>query len=185
VAGWENQALFAKFVEQAIVPEMKIGDPEVKKYYDEHQKDFMYPAFYKVESLAFSNVKQAQSAVDKLRSGTDFKWLNANAEGQLKPGERRASLHGVIVETAMPKELVQALANVKKGDCRLYSVGDDQFYAIHVVEVTPPSPQPFDELKEGIQQRVFGEALGASIKDWAQKLRKARDVKVYLTKIGG
>jgi parvulin-like peptidyl-prolyl isomerase len=184
VAAFENQALFSRFIEKAIIPELKLGEPEVKKYYDEHQKEFMYPAFYRLESLAFSNVKQAQAAIEKLRSGTDFKWLNANAEGQIKPAERKANVEGVIVETAMPKELVEALANVKKGDYRLYAGAENQFYAIHVLEVTPPAPQAFDEVKEGLGQRVFGEALGAAIKDWAGKLRKARDVQVYLTRIG-
>jgi len=184
VAAFENQALFSRFIEKAIIPEMKLGEPEVKKYYDEHQKEFMYPAFYKLESLAFSNVKQAQAAIEKLRSGTDFKWLNANADGQLKPSERKANVEGVIVETAMPKELVESLANVKKGDYRLYAAGENQFYAIHVLEVTPPTPQAFDEVKESLGQRVFGEAVGAAIKDWAGKLRKARDVQIYLTRIG-
>lgn len=184
VASKESQTLFSRFLEKVVIPEVKVGDAESKKFYDEHAKEFTFPAFYSLESLAFREVKPAQSAVDKLRGGTDFKWLNANSEGQLKPAERKVQMDGTFMESAMPKELVKALAGAKKGDVRLFQSGDDEVYVVHVMDLVEPRQQTYDEVKAGLEQRVWGDALAAAIKDWAAKLRKARDVKVYLTKLG-
>ncbi len=66
---------------------MKLDEAKVRKYYEDHQADYTLPAFYKLESIGFATQKDAEAAVAKLRSGTDFKWLNANADGKLAAGQ--------------------------------------------------------------------------------------------------
>ena len=74
---------------------MKLDEPTVRKYYDTHKADYTLPAFYKLESIGFATQKDAEAAVAKLRSGTDFKWLNANADGKLPPGKDTERPSGV------------------------------------------------------------------------------------------
>ncbi len=183
VADFESNLLFTRFLEKVIVPEVKLDDAAVKQYWEAHKADYSYPAFWRLESLAFKDVKSAQGAIDKLRSGTDFKWLNANAEGQLKAGERKVSLAGVLASTALPKDVAAALAGAKKGDYRLYA-SEGQHYAVHVVDYTPSTEQPFEEVREAVTQRLYLESLGKAIEDWAGKLRKLRKVEVFITRIG-
>ena len=83
VADYVNGALFNRFMELVIVPALKLDEPAARKYFEDHRKDYTYPAFYTLESLAFTNVKEAQAALTKLQAKTDFKWLNANADGQI------------------------------------------------------------------------------------------------------
>ncbi len=185
VADFENSLLFSKFLEKAVLPELKVSDDQLKKYYAEHKKEFTYPTFYKVESLAFTSLKGAEAAVKQLRGGTDYRWLNANAEGQVKASDRKLGLDGTLAATGLPKDLANLLSGVKKGDYRLY--GDDaaqQYYAIHVMDVVGATEQPFEAAKEGINQKLFEDALTSAIKTWAGKLRKASQVKVFLTRIG-
>jgi hypothetical protein len=185
VADFERNLLFTRFLEKVIVPEIKVGEPEVRKYWEAHKADYMYPAFWRVESLAFKDVKSAQAAIDKLRGGTDFKWLNANADGQLKPGERTVSLGGVLAASALPKDVADALAGAGKGDYRLYASPNSQYYAIHVIDYTAPAAQPFEEVQETAQQRLYLESMGKAIETWGGKLRKLRKVDVFITRIGG
>lgn len=184
VSDFESNLLFTRFIEKVIVPELKIDEPAVKKYWEAHKSDYTYPAFWRLESLAFKDAKSAQGAIDKLRSGTDFKWLNANAEGQLKPGERKVPLGGVLADSALPKDVAAALRGAKKGDLRLYASPESQYYAVHVVDYTPPSDQPFEEVREAVTQRLYLDSLGKAIEDWAGKLRKLRKVEVFITRIG-
>jgi hypothetical protein len=53
-----------------------------------------------------------------------------------------------------------------------------------VLEVTPPEVQPLDQNRDAIKKRLLAERAVTSIKEWAAKVRQARPVKVYLTKIG-
>jgi hypothetical protein len=184
VAVYEDTVLFSKFIEKAIIPDLKLTDDAVKAYYEQHKKEYTTPAFYKLEGIGFANLKDAQAALDKLRGGTDFKWLNANAEGQLKASERRLNFDGsTLVASGLPKDLAASLASAKKGDFRLYSDPNAQYYTIHVVDVTPAAPAPLSEVQDTIKQALFEEGLTKSIKSWSEKLRKAREVKVFIARI--
>ena len=72
VADHITGALFSKFMETVIVPGLKLDEPAARKYYEQHKKDYTYPAFYTLESLAFTSVKEAQAALTKLQAKTDF-----------------------------------------------------------------------------------------------------------------
>jgi hypothetical protein len=85
---------------------------------------------------------------------------------------------------ALPADLRAQLEGAKKGHYRLYSTASGQSYVIAVLDVTPPAVQPFEETREGIRTRLLTERATTAIKDWAAKVRQARPVKVYLTKIG-
>ncbi|HSN92772.1 MAG TPA: peptidylprolyl isomerase [Anaeromyxobacteraceae bacterium] len=180
----ERSLLFTRLVEQVIAPQIKVEEDAIRAYYEKNRKDFTYPAFYKLESLAFGDVKRAQAALDKLRSGTDFKWLNANAEGQVEASERRVRLEGVLAASSLPKELAEALAGARAGDHRLHADPSSQFYVVHVIDVAPAREQPLEEVRENIAGSLFYEKLNAAVKEWAAKLRKASDIQVFITKIG-
>ncbi len=185
VLEYENSLLFSKFVEQSIAPTVKVSDDEARRYYDQHRSEFTYPTFYKLESTAFASVKDAQAAIEKLRAGTDFKWLNANAEGQVPERKRTVRLDGgTVAASALPAELAKALTGAKVGDYRLYAASDSEYDVVHVLGVTAAQDQPFAEAKDGIAKTLFGEQLNRSMQEWAGKLRKARDVNVFITRIG-
>jgi parvulin-like peptidyl-prolyl isomerase len=184
VAEQEMSILFSRFIEKAILPSFKISEADVKKHYAEHRKEFMYPTFYKLESLAFAKLSDAEGAVKKLRSGTDFKWLNANADGQIPPPQRKLGIEGTLAATALPKEIAAALAGARKGDYRLHAGPDSQYYAIRVVDVIGATEQPLEEVEEGIRKELFDEALAKGVKKWADTLRQARKVEVFITRIG-
>ena len=120
----------------------------------------------------------------KLRSGTDYKWLNANADGQIRPADRKLGIEGTLAATGMPKEVATALAGAKKGDYRLHAGPDSQFYAIHVIDVVGATEQPFEEVRETIAKTLFNDGVTSGVKKWAETLRKARPVKIFITRIG-
>lgn len=186
VRSWEDSALFSQVIQSVIVPEVKAGEPEQRKYYEAHKAEYATPAMYRLESLVFRNAKSAQAAVDSLRAGTDFAWLNANADGQVAASERKLKLEGVLAATTLPADVSKALAGTKGGDLRLYQEQDTGFYhAVRVVDVTPAGYRQFEEVQGAVQQKVLGEQVAEGIRAYAAKLRKARNVKVYLTRIAG
>jgi hypothetical protein len=176
--------LFNVFLSKVIVPEVKVTEPEVERYYAAHKAEYSYPAFYKLESIGFVSAKDAEGAVAKLRGGTDFKWLNANADGKLPDAQATEKVSGTLAATALTPGLTKALEGAKTGDYRVYASGANQFYAVHVVEYIPPSAQPYAEVREAIATRVYGESIQKAAEEYIAKLRKAHDVKVFLTRIG-
>jgi parvulin-like peptidyl-prolyl isomerase len=182
---YSTALLFTHFVDKAIVPDIKLTEQEQRSFYDQHKPDFTLSAFYKLEGIGFTNVKDAQSALAKLRSGTDLKFMLSNAENQVKDVVPELKLGGnTIAASTLPEDLQKQLEGARKGDYRLYTTQKGPTYVLHVLEVTPPEVEPFEQAREGIKQRLFAERVTVGVKDWAAKLRQARPVKVYLTKVG-
>lgn len=179
----EEGATFSLFVSQAIVPQVKVTEKDVRAYYDSHKKEFAYPMFYRLDGLGYESAKDAQAALEKLRAGTDLKWLKANTTGQLPAEKAKYGFGGTLVAaTAIPDALRKQLVTAKVGDIRLFTEGE-QSYVVRVADVTPESQKPFDEVKGGIQDKLFYEKVNAAVADYAGKLRKVRPVKVFITKI--
>lgn len=185
VAEYERSLLFSAFVERAVVPEVKVTEAEARAYYDGHQDEFRYPELYRLETLAFARADDSQAACAKIRAGTDVKWLKANADDQLAPSKRTVQIDGTSVTTAsMPQALVTALAGTKRGDCRVYARADGESYAVFVAGKTERQVQPFEEARPGIDRKLFEEKVVASVGEWARKLRKGYEVKVFITGLG-
>lgn len=184
VAEYERSVLFGTYVEKAIVPGVKVEEKELQDYYQKHKSEYSFPAFYKLETLGFYDVRTAQAAVDKLRAGTDFKWLKTNAEGQLKSSDLAFELEGATVSAkAMPPELAKALSGARKGDYRLHSEGVGH-YVVHVVDEVPASEQPYEQARASIAEKLSAERIGKAIHEAGLKLREAHEVRIFITRIG-
>ena len=179
-----NALVFGAFVRKVVLPGVKVDEPALRAYYDAHKADYSFPAFYKTESVGFAKQKDAEAAAAKLRAGTDFKWLNANADGKLPFGKDTEHPPPVVSAKAMTPNFAKAMDNAKTGDVRVYAATGDQFYAVKIGEVIPPSAQPYEEAREAILQKLYGEAVQKSVEDWIAKLQKVHPVQTYLTRIG-
>jgi hypothetical protein len=184
MAEFREATLFTAYVERAIMPQVKVTEEEGKVYYEKHKAEFTSPAMYRLESLVFTTPAAAQSALDRLRQGTDFKWLRTNAEGQVKEDARAANLDGTTVSsTALTPGLRAQLAGAKNGDYRLEQI-EGQYFLVRVVATTDARTQSYQEARETIGKKLIGENLSKTLQASAEKLRKARTVTVYLTKLG-
>ncbi len=185
-AEFERSLVFTAFLERVIVPEVKVDEEATKAYYDAHQAELKYPDFYKLETIAFPKARDAQAACEKLKAGTDVKWLKANIEGQLDAKDRSLQVDGTTVTaTGMPDGLASVLSGASGGDCRIFALSSEENYTVFVVDKVASRVQPFEEAKESIGKKVFQEKLARSVEEWAKKLRKAREVKVFVTGLGG
>jgi hypothetical protein len=186
ISDQHDALVFGKFVEKVIVPAVKVTEGDVKTFYDQHRGDYTYPAFYTLSSIAFESAKAAQASVDKLKAGTDFKWLKSNAPGQLPEDRRDIEFEGSTVSgRGIPADLGKLLDGARAGDLRIYAARDGTHYLIQVKAVTPPAPQPYEEARPDIAPKVQRLKVNQSIEEWVGKLRKAREVSVYISQLDG
>jgi len=182
VDNYERSVVFGAFVEKAIVPDVKIKEEDIKKYYDEHIQEFTYPEMIRMRGLAFGKRGDGEDAIEKLRKGVDFQWLSTHAEGQLDKSTKDLQVFdgNPVATKSLPEGLQKVVSGVRPNDLRLYASPEGHFYVLSILDVVPSKPQPYEETREMIAQRVFYEKLGKAVEDWADKLRAVSDVKVYL-----
>lgn len=184
INGYEESLVFNAFVQRVLVPDNKMREEEVKAYYDAHAADYTTPGMLRVRGLAFTKRAAAETATEKLRAGTDFAWLADHAEDRV-PADAPDLLvfDGRPVTTAsMPEGAQRALAGAAPGDVRFYASPEGHFYALGVQDVVAPQPRPYDEVREPIAKKLFGDKLNKAIQEYAAKLRGLSKVEIFLRK---
>ena len=182
VKEYENTVVFGSFVQKAVAPDVKLTEEDVRKYYREHIRDFTFPEMMRIVGIAFEKRAGAEGAVEKLRNGTDFRWLAENAEGQAgKNSSGLLTFDGNPVTTAdLPEGVRKVVSGSKPGDLRVYASPEGYFYALSIQEVVPPKPKPYEEARAEIAKRIFDERLKQAMDGYIGKLRAAADIKIFL-----
>jgi hypothetical protein len=184
VVDYERGLAFNTFVEKVLAPGVKVSEQDAFQYYEQHAKDFTAPEMLRLDGFAFPTAKEAQAALDKLKSGTDFAWLRQNAPGQLAPEKRTTQLDGgVLSANALPAPLSKALAGARTGEYRLYAASPAEVWVVRVTQRIPPAAQPYPEAREKIAKKLRDEKLAAALQDYAGRLRTAQKVDVLITRV--
>jgi hypothetical protein len=180
--GHEIETLFGMFMAKVIAPGIKVSEDELKAYHEAHKQEFTAPGMIRVRSLAFAGRRDAEGAVEKLKRGTEFQWLAANAEGQAgKDAKGLLTFDGRLVVTQeLPEGVRKVLAGARAGDSRLYAGPEGLYYALAVQEVVAAVPQPYAEARPAIAKKVAAEKPKKAVEEYADKLRQLSEVKVYL-----
>ena len=182
VKEYENSVLFGAFVNKVIVPDIKMKEEEMKAYYGEHVKEYTMPEMIRINGLVFAKREDEESAIEKLRKGTEFQWLAENAEGQVdKDTKGLLTFDGKLVATKdLPEGVQKAIHGARAGDFRLYESSNGYFYVLAVQDVIPAKPQPYEEAREAVAKRLFDEKVKKAVEDYADKLRAVSEVRIYL-----
>jgi parvulin-like peptidyl-prolyl isomerase len=182
VRTYENSLVFGMFVQNVVLPDIKVMESEVKAYYEDHRSDYTSPESMKLDSVVFKNRNDAEEAMRKLRAGDQLSWIKANAGGQVaKDTEGLLNLSDTdLATTEMSKGLKDALSGAGAGDFRLYESPEGYFYVIAVSSVIPPKTEDYLSVRGPIAKQLFSEHVQAGIADWVEKLRSSADIKVYL-----
>ncbi len=183
VKEYESSVLFDTFIKRVIVPEIRPGEDEIKGHYDKNINKYSSPEMMRISSIVFGKDDAAVNALERLKKGTELKWLLSNAEGQVdKSAEGLLAFEGSVLTTKdLPQDVQKVVSGAQAGDIRLYTSPEKYYYVLYIQEVFPSQPLPFEDLREDIKNEIFTDKLNKSIDDWAVKLRGVYEVKVYLT----
>jgi parvulin-like peptidyl-prolyl isomerase len=185
VRGYRDSLVFDAFVQKVIVPPNKMTETEVRKYYDTHLKEYSSPEMLRVRGLAFTRRAAAEDAARKLREGADFGWLSAHAEGQAPKGtDGLLTFDGrPLIVGSLPEGLRKALAGARAGESRLYASPEGPAYVLAVQGVVPPTPQPYEQVRDEIAKKLYNEKLKKAVAAYADRLRAQTKVETYLTRV--
>jgi len=183
VQEYETSVLFGAFVTKVIVPDVKLKEEEIKSYYHDHVQEYTMPEMMKIKSLAFAKREDGESALEKLRKGTEFQWLAANAEGQVDQNTKGLLNFDEkpMITKDLPEGAQKAIHGARAGDFRLYESHQGYFYVFAIQDVIPSKPQPYEEARGMVAKKVFDDKVKKAVEDYADKLRAVSEVKIYLT----
>ncbi len=179
-----NGLLFAAFMKKVVNPDIKITEADLKQYYEEHITDYTSPEMLRLDGIAFDRRQDAEAALDRLRKGTDLKWIRENAEGQATAEKYPGLLSfggGLLAVPTLPEGVQKALAGASPEDDRFYAAPGGPYYVLHVRDCVAPEPRPYTAVRKELGPKVAERKQEAALKEWGEKLRAASDVEVFVT----
>jgi len=185
VNGYTETLVLSTFLQKVIVPDSKMTEDEVKRYYDGHLKEFSSPEMMRIRSLAFTNRTAAEDAMRKLREGADANWLATNAAGQVgKDAQGLLTFDGrPVTLDSMPPAMRKAVAGANVRDARLYASPEGHVYVLMVQQVIAPAAKPYAEVREAIAKKLYDEKVKKGVDEYARKLRAQSKVETYLKRV--
>jgi parvulin-like peptidyl-prolyl isomerase len=179
---FEAATLFGAFLRKVVAPGIRLTDEEIRAYYDEHRREYSSPEMIRIRSLAFADRKDAEAAAGSLRQGADFHWVASRAEGQVDPNAGQVmSFDGrPIITSELPDEVRKAVAGTVAGDIRLHEGPDRRVYVLVIQGVVAAQPQPLEQVRREIAEKVLDVKLKQAVEEYAAKLRSLSVVEVYL-----
>lgn len=184
---FKNSTLFEMFLTKAVFPDVKVTEEDLKAYYEGHKQEYQFPEMMKMTSLAFGNKSDAESALAKLKKGSDLAWVRSNAEGLVvkDDDEDFLSLNNSVLSTkSLPPDMAKAVAGAHAGEYRLYEDREKRFHVLSIEDIIPARPQPYEEVRDGISQKAFNEKFMKTVEDWFARLRAASTIKLYISDTG-
>ena len=179
---YEEGLLFTAFLKKVLLPDVKISEPEIRAWYDGHKDDYSSPAMLRLDSIAFVERADAEDARKKAVSGADFGWLKKNASGRSPDDAGAMRLNGgVYVVDQVDAGMAKILANPKEGDARLFAAPGGPVYVVLIREVIPTKAQAYVDVRSDVGQAVVNERTKKLLDEWSAKLRKAYEVKTFVT----
>jgi parvulin-like peptidyl-prolyl isomerase len=182
VRAYEASLLFEAALRKVVAPTVKLEDGEVKAYYEQHRSDYTSPEMMRIRSLAFSDTKRAERALESLLKGAEFDWVAGRAEGQVTPGTKGMLVFDgrPIMTSELPEGVRKAVTGARSGDARLYAGANRDVYVLWIEHVISPAPRPFEDVKAEIAKTIAAQKIEKAVEDYAAKLRSMSEVKIHL-----
>ncbi len=176
-----NGILTKKVINNEVGSHISIGKDEVKKYYDEHKKDYIRPEQVVLRSIEVNTAgkdaadaaelkKKADTALKRVKDGEDFGEIakrysdGATAKqggylGQYKRGELSPQLEEVVFK-------------LKKNDLTDVMETKQGFLIIQVLEHYDEGQQPLEKVENEIMDKLYGERMEPALREYLKTLRE-------------
>ena len=169
----ENQLISEKLYEK-VTEGVKVTDPEVEKYYNEHKADYKVAESREVRHILVAKKALANDLHGQLEGGAGFAALAK--KHSTDPGSKENG----------GKLTVRRGETVPEFDTAAFALGKNELsqpiktqYGWHLIEplgeVQPAKQTPLKDVREQIRQQLLQEKRQKAIADWSKELNEEYD----------
>lgn len=191
---YRHQLMVEKLVEQEIDQKALASttDEDLKKYYDEHLKDYIEPEKVRLTCITATDKKRAEEIYNQIKDGADIAKLakESSDKGEnVGPGGRAGGDTGFFSreDYSMAPNLVEVAFKLENGQISELveqEVQNALYYMIFRLEEKNPEHQkPLGEVKDDIRREVENAKKKARMDEWLKELYKRSNMKISLDKL--
>jgi peptidyl-prolyl cis-trans isomerase SurA len=182
-----NNLLTQEVIRREVGSHINIPSEDVKKYYDEHQKDFvrpeqvvLYEIFLSTEGKSPEEISSVEKKADDLRNrvvkGEDFNEIAKHfSEGSTG---KDGGLLGTFERGQLDKQLEEAVFKMEKGQMTPVIQTKTGFEVLKVEAHYEAGLQPQDKVENEIMNRIYGQKMQPTMREYLGQLREQSYVMV-------
>jgi len=176
-----NGILTQRVIGSEVGSHITIAKDEVKKYYDEHQKDFVRPEQValreievategKKESEISDLKKKAETALQRVKDGEDF----GEIAKRLSDGStaKQGGFLGVYKRGELSKQLEDVVFKMKKNELTDVMDTKQGYLILQVMEHYDEGMQPLNKVENEITDRLYSARMEPALRDYLKTLRE-------------
>lgn len=182
-----NQLLTQRVIQQEVAPHIQISKEEVKKFYDEHQKELDRPEQVRLSEILISTeakegdnrtdqerFDQAKAKADevlqKIKSGAKFEDVaKADSNG---PSAQQGGDLGFFKRGMLSKDLEDRTFAMKQGDITDPVATKQGFVILKLTEHQQPGVPPIKDVESQIYEAIYYQKLQPALREYLTKLRE-------------
>ena len=159
------------FVERELAA-VDLSDDRLQVYYEAHRAEFRDVAKVRARHIVTATREEAEEALRKVRSGTDFSALAARLNTD-NTRERSGDL-GLVPRGYMVREFEEALFSLRQGELSGIVKTRFGYHIIKAEEVIGEKLHPLADVREQVKRKV----LEVRLAELREELRKNATVKI-------
>jgi peptidyl-prolyl cis-trans isomerase SurA len=187
-ANWEDfknnirsGILTQRVISSEVGSHITIAKEEVKKYYDEHQKDFVRPEQAALREIEVSTEgkkeselpdlkKKADTALQRVKDGEDF----GEIAKRLSDGStaKQGGFLGVYKRGELSKQLEDVVFKMKKNELTDVMDTKQGYLILQVMEHYDEGMQPLNKVENEITDKLYSARMEPALRDYLKTLRE-------------
>lgn len=189
--------LAQEYLAKVVVGTVTIPEDDVKKYYQEHEKDFAVPEQIKLRHILFSATKEtsaearekAKNSADavllRLRKGEDFAKLAQEFSDDQNSAQKGGDLGTISRGKTNSEEFENAAFSLKPGETSSIISTAYGFHIVRVDERIEKRTAGFSEVRDFIHKNLKDELEQKKAQDFLAKAAKDSGLEIFSEKITG
>jgi peptidyl-prolyl cis-trans isomerase C/foldase protein PrsA len=173
----ETQQISSNLADK-VTANIKVGDAEAQKYYDEHKSEYMDQGGIQIYHILVKDEKTAQEIIDKLNNGGDFAALAKEYSIDTSNKDKGGDLGLVNKDTQFVTEFKTAALALQPGQYTKEPVKSQ--YGYHIIKAggkKEAQQKTFDEEKTTIIAQLEKDQKNKAYNEYIEKLKKNADIK--------
>ena len=189
--------LAQEYLAKIVVANVTVSEDDMKKYYEEHEKEFVIPEQIRVRHILFETTKETAAAdrdkaktkadetLQRLKKGEDFSKVAKEISEDQNSAQKGGELGVITRGKTNSNDFEKAAFQLKQGELSDVVTSNYGLHIIRVDERIEKRTARYDEVKDFIQKNLRQEMEQKKAQDFIEKATKDSGLEIFPEKITG
>ncbi len=172
-----KRILVAKLLDEEVDSKAQTTPEERRRYFEEHQKDFLTPYRMRASHILLRNREDAEQALARVGKGEDFAGLAR--ELSLDPTGPKGGDIGYFQKGQLLEEIEEAAVALKPGETSGVIQSAYGFHIIKLTEVSEPQSRNFEAVEGNVEDKLLTEKKSQYFSALLDELKSKADIRTH------